>query len=64
MTPTAIQDGMSRQISGNTDGLIGYWKCDEGSGKVLKDSSPNGNDITLDGTPKWSELYNFAHPND
>ncbi|MEQ2515901.1 MULTISPECIES: BT_3987 domain-containing protein [Bacteroides] len=64
LTPTAIQDGMSRQISGNTDGLIGYWKCDEGSGKVLKDSSPNGNDITLDGTPKWSELYNFAHPND
>ncbi len=64
LTPTSIQDGMSRQISGDTDGLIGYWKCDEGAGKVLKDSSPNGNDITLKGTSRWSKQYNFAHPND
>lgn len=60
-----IQDGMSRQISSDSDGLVGYWKCDEGSGKLLKDSSPNGNDITLTNTTvNWSEnIYNFAHPN-
>lgn len=64
LTANAIQEGMSRQISGDAEGLIGYWKCDEGEGKVLKDSSPNGNDITINGTPKWSEQYNFYHPND
>ena len=64
LTENAIQEGMSRQISGDSDGLIGYWKCDEGEGNVLKDNSPNGNDITLAGTPAWSEQYNFYHPND
>ena len=64
LTENAIQEGMSRQISGDSDGLIGYWKCDEGEGNVLKDNSPNGNDITLTGIPAWSEQYNFYHPND
>ena len=64
LTENAIQEGMSRQISGDSDGLIGYWKCDEGKGNVLKDNSPNGNDITLTGIPAWSEQYNFYHPND
>lgn len=61
-----IQDGMSRQISSDSEGLVGYWKCDEGTGKLLKDSSPNGNDITLSNytTVSWSDrVYNFAHPN-
>lgn len=65
LTAGAIQDAMSRQIPGDSDGLIGYWKCDEATGSVLKDSSPNGNDITINGTPKWSEkAFNFAHPNE
>lgn len=64
LTENAIQEGMSRQISGDSDGLIGYWKCDEGKGNVLKDHSSNGNDITIKGTPGWSKLYNFYHPND
>lgn len=64
LTENAIQEGMSRQIPGDAEGLIGYWKCDEGEGGVLKDSSPNGNDITINGTPKWSKQYNFYHPND
>lgn len=64
LTDNAIQEGMSRQIPGESDGLIGYWKCNEGEGTVLKDSSPNGNDITITGAPGWSKLYNFYHPND
>lgn len=64
LTDNAIQEGMSRQIPGDSEGLMGYWKCDEGDGKVLKDSSPNGNNITLNGTPQWSTVVNFYHPND
>ena len=54
---------LSRQVAGDSDGLIGYWKCDEGTGNELKDSSPNQNHVTLGGTPQWSEQINFSHPN-
>lgn len=64
LSSNVIQEGMSRQIPGDSEGLIGYWKCDEGKENVLKDSSPNGNDITINGTPSWSKQYNFYHPND
>lgn len=64
LTDNVIQEGMSRQIPADSEGLIGYWKCDEGKGNILKDSSPNGNDITINGTPAWSKQYNFYHPND
>lgn len=66
LTPAAISDGMSRQLPDETDGLVGYWPCNEGNGTVLKDHSGSGNDIDFGGrTPGWSEkIYNFAHPND
>jgi len=32
--------------------IVGLWLFDEGSGKIAKDSSGNGNDGTLEG-PKW-----------
>jgi hypothetical protein len=34
-------------------GLIGWWKFDEGSGTVARDSSGNGNDGAIKGDPKW-----------
>lgn len=37
-------------------GLIAYWKMDEGKGAVLKDSSPNGNDLTLKSEPVWPKV--------
>ncbi len=37
-----------------TDGLIGYWKFDEGEGTVAKDSSKNGKDGTVTGAT-WTE---------
>lgn len=66
LTPAAISDGMARQLPDDTDGLIGYWPCNEGQGTLLKDHSEKGNDIEFGNqTPKWSEkVYNFAHPND
>jgi hypothetical protein len=35
-------------------GPVGYWKLDEGQGTVIRDSSPNGNDGTVD-QPQWVE---------
>lgn len=66
LTKNAIKDGMSRQLPDNSDGLVGYWPCDEGEGTVLKDHTSNGNDIDFgDKKPSWSgKVYNFAHPND
>lgn len=63
LSENVIKDNMSRQVAGDSDGLIGYWKCDEGTGNELKDSSPNQNHVTLGGTPLWSEQINFSHPN-
>lgn len=39
-----------------SEGLIAYWKMDEGDGQVLKDSSPNGNDLTLDKATRWPKV--------
>lgn len=65
LPPSSITEGMSRQLPDGTDGLVGYWPCDEGEGTVLKDHSGKGNDIDFGAkTPNWSEtVYNFAHPN-
>lgn len=37
------------------DGLIGYWKFNEGSGDTAHDSSGNGNHGTIYGDPQWVE---------
>ncbi len=38
-----------------TDGLVGYWKFDEGTGTTVSDSSGNGNTGTLVNNPQWVE---------
>jgi len=38
----------------STDGLVGWWKFDEGSGTIAYDSSGNGNDGNLTGGPTWA----------
>lgn len=35
------------------NGLIGWWKLDEGTGTIAKDSSGFGNNGTLIGSPSW-----------
>ena len=64
LSQNSISEGMSRQIASDSEGLIGYWKCDEGKGKTLKDSTPNGNDIEIKGKVGWSKKpCNFYQPN-
>ncbi len=36
-----------------SDGLVGYWKLDEGTGLTASDSSGNGNTGTLINGPQW-----------
>ena len=38
----------------STDGLVGWWKFDEGSGTVAYDSSGNGHDGNLTNGPSWT----------
>lgn len=35
------------------ENLVGYWPFDEGSGAVATDSSGNGNNGTISGSPSW-----------
>jgi len=44
---------MSKRLSGNEAGLVGYWRLDDGSGTTATDSSPVGNDGQLQGDPTW-----------
>ena len=37
-----------------TEGLVGWWTFDEGTGTVAADSSGNGNDGTLSGPVEWT----------
>lgn len=66
LSQSNLQDGMSRQLPVDSDGLIGYWMCNEGEGNILKDCTSNENDVVITGqTPQWSEdTYNFSHPNE
>lgn len=40
-------EGHFYMVSPDSDGLLAYWKCNEKSGTTLKDSTGNGNDLTL-----------------
>jgi CSLREA domain-containing protein len=48
------------------DGLLGYWKLDEGSGTIASDSSGYGHDGTLHNSPIWStdtpSMMDFSDP--
>jgi hypothetical protein len=52
----SVDSGAKTLIVLNTemDGLVGWWKFDEGSGTVAYDSSGNGNDGNLMGGPTWT----------
>lgn len=46
-TAAQIAANMHTSLRGNENGLVGYWRFDDGSGLVAKDSSPSGNDGVL-----------------
>lgn len=64
LAASAIQDAMNREVPASSEGLIGYWKLNEGTGNVYKDSSPNGRDMTCSKAPSWSsDMIDFTDPN-
>ena len=52
-TPAEIQDDMNREVSGGEEGLVGYWRFNEGEGTTAYDSSPYGNHGTIT-APIWT----------
>lgn len=42
-------------VAPDTEGLFIYWKCDEGSGKNVKDHSFNKWDVAFKVDPKWKQ---------
>lgn len=43
-------------VDPESDGLIAYWKFDEGSGSVAKDYSSSGYDLTIETEPIWETV--------
>ena len=60
-TPVQIKDAMYRRLAGSEEGLVGYWRFDEGSGDTAHDATANNNDGTLGSGsgPAWvaSDLH-------
>ena len=52
-TGAQLQGYMNSSLSGTETGLVGYWKCDEGSGNTINDNSSNSNNGTMNGS-SWS----------
>ncbi len=54
-TQAQIQAAMNTTLTGNEPGLRGYWRLDEGSGILARDSAPHGgtSNGTLLGGPAW-----------
>ena len=48
--PLGTQLNYSHPLS---QGLVGYWLMNEGSGNQLNDLSLNGNDLAFYNTPQW-----------
>ena len=43
-------------VDPKSEGLVAYWKFDEGAGNTIKDYSVNGNDLTVDSNPGWTKV--------
>jgi len=43
-------------VDPNSEGLVAYWKFDEGAGTTIKDYSQYGNDLTVDSVPQWKSV--------
>lgn len=41
------------QVEEDADGLLAYWKFDDGAGSTVKDHTGNGFDLTVDNVPSW-----------
>ncbi|MFT4532664.1 MAG: hypothetical protein ACI9P5_000008 [Saprospiraceae bacterium] len=55
LTQTEIRRQMNKSISSRVDGLVSYWKMDEGRGTTTYDLTENENRLYMCG-PSWSEV--------
>ena len=51
-TADEIADNMY-SVEPHSEGLIAYWKFNEGSGNIIHDYTGFGNNLTGSATPKW-----------
>jgi len=54
-TQEEIQSSMYKELFGTEQGLVGYWKFNEGIGDTAFDKSPYGNNGILQGGVSWSD---------
>lgn len=52
-TKSEIKANMSKELTGGEEGLVGYWKLNEGSGTIAHDTSPSANNGRIYGNPVW-----------
>ncbi len=48
--------GNPYEVDPASEGLVAYWKCDEGSGSTVKDHTANGNHLTAKKAIKWTPV--------
>lgn len=44
------------RVDPSSEGLVAYWKLDDGAGTVGKDYSPYGHDLTIESEPTWVQV--------
>lgn len=44
------------EVNPKSDGLVAYWKCNEGVGSEIKDETGNGNNLKAKNPIKWSPV--------
>ena len=54
-TGTEIKEFATKRITGNENGLAGYWPINEGEGQIITDHSSNNNDGILGGTSEETD---------
>ena len=62
LTQEEIQDALNQELSGNEEGLVGYWKFNEGAGDTAFDSSPTQNHGTIVGASWTTNTAPLAPP--
>ncbi|MEQ8605710.1 MAG: LamG-like jellyroll fold domain-containing protein [Rhodospirillales bacterium] len=51
--PSEISAGLSHELVGGEQGLVGYWPLSEGGGNIVHDLSPNAADGDIRGGTSW-----------
>lgn len=44
------------EVDPASEGLVAYWKCDEGAGDTIRDHTGNGNNGTANSALKWNSV--------